>query len=188
MTSSTPKGRSTWRSPSRGPPCPPALPLSGRPCGRRRPPYNLREFTSSLRGEGDSIYSPSVHVGGKEWRVRVRRRWGDYNFDLQCNPEERSAWSLKVDWTITALSAEGGGRNEEEKRDGEEVNREDPTTSGLLIPPASIARFLTEDTASAVNSANGPPDLKLNITPLPVGSPGPISNPFIALSKAPQCS
>ncbi|CAG0904481.1 unnamed protein product, partial [Cyprideis torosa] len=148
----------------------------------------LRDFTSSLREDGDTIFSPSVHVGGKEWRVMVRRWGGEYSFRLQCNPEERSEWSLKADWTITALSAEGGGGNGEEKGDGEEVRRGRPLISGLPIPHASIARFLTEDTATGVNSANGPPDLKLNMSPLPVGSPGPISAPFIVLSTAPQCS
>ncbi|CAG0907004.1 unnamed protein product [Cyprideis torosa] len=122
--------------------------------------FQLREFTSSLREDGDRIYSPSVHVGGKEWRVMVRRGLREYAFYLQCNPEERNAWSLRADWTITLLSAGGGGGNEEKKEDGVEV----------------------------VNSANGPHDLKLKMAPLPVGSPGPISAPFIALSTAPQCS
>ncbi|CAG0900174.1 unnamed protein product [Cyprideis torosa] len=148
----------------------------------------LREFTSSLREDFDSIFSPSIHVGGKEWRVRVVRSSGDYYFRLQCNPEERSEWFLRADWTISLLSAEGGGRNEEEKGDGNEVSRGDPRTFGLLIPDDSIGRFLTGDSASAVNSANGPPDLKLNMAPLPAESPGPISAPFIALSTAPQRS
>ncbi|CAG0903753.1 unnamed protein product [Cyprideis torosa] len=147
----------------------------------------LRNFTSSLREEDDSIFSPSVHVGGKEWRVGVRKL-GGYYFHLQCNPEERSAWSLDVDWTISLLSAEGGQGNDEREEDSWEVNREDPRTSWLSIPDASIARFLTGDSATVVNSANGPHDLKIKMTPLPVGSPGPISAPFIALSTAPQCS
>ncbi|CAG0905963.1 unnamed protein product, partial [Cyprideis torosa] len=108
----------------------------------------LREFTSSLREDGDTIFSPSVHVGGVEWRVWVGRLIGDYDFSLQCNPEERSDWSLRVDWTISLLSAEGGGGNQERKGDGEEVSRGSPLTYGLSIPDASIARFLTGDTAS----------------------------------------
>ncbi|CAG0884002.1 unnamed protein product [Cyprideis torosa] len=108
----------------------------------------LRDFTSSLRGEDDSIHSPSVHVGGKEWRVWVRKLYGGYLFSLLCNPEERSEWSLRVDWTISLLSAGGGGGNEEEKRDGKEVYRGRPYTSWLSIPPASIARFLTGDSAT----------------------------------------
>ncbi|CAG0909212.1 unnamed protein product [Cyprideis torosa] len=125
--------------------------------------FQLREFTSSLREERDSISSPSVHVGGKEWRVGVGRLIGYYSFSLQCNPEERSDWSLKVDWSITVLSAGGGGGNEEMKGDGNEVNRRNPRTSGLSIPDDSIARFLTGDSATAVNSANGPPDLKIKM-------------------------
>ncbi|CAG0899644.1 unnamed protein product [Cyprideis torosa] len=155
----------------------------------------LWDLTSSLREDGDSIYSPSVHVGGKEWRVRVWRSSSYYFFSLQCNPEERSDWALKVDWTISLLSwsplmmeTNLGGGNEERKGHGEGVRRGDPTTSWLSIPDASIDRFLAGDTAIAVNSANGPPDLELNMAPLPVGSPGPISTPFIALSTASQCS
>ncbi|CAG0905566.1 unnamed protein product [Cyprideis torosa] len=106
----------------------------------------LREFTSSLREWGDSIFSPSVHVGGEEWRVRVSR-WGGYSFYLQCNPEERNAWSLRADWSISLLSAGGGGGNEEMKGDGEEVRRGRPLISGLYIPDYFIARFLTGDTA-----------------------------------------
>ncbi|CAG0906081.1 unnamed protein product [Cyprideis torosa] len=108
----------------------------------------LRNLTSSLREDGDRIYSPSVHVGGKEWRVRVDRLSGGYDFSLQCNPEERSAWSLEVDWTISLLSADGGWGKEEEKRDGEEVSREYPYTYALYIPRASVDRFLTGDTLS----------------------------------------
>ncbi|CAG0908726.1 unnamed protein product [Cyprideis torosa] len=148
----------------------------------------LRDFTSSLREWDDKIYSPSVHVGGKEWRVMVWRWRGDYSFRLQCTPEERNPWSLRADWTISLLSEGGGGGNEEEKRDGEEVRRGDPSTSILSIPDASIGRFLTGDTLSVVNPANGPHDLKLNMAPLPTESPGPISAPFIALPTAPQCS
>ncbi|CAG0902103.1 unnamed protein product, partial [Cyprideis torosa] len=108
----------------------------------------LRDFTSSLREVEDTIFSPSVHVGGKEWRVRVWR-WRDYYFHLQCNPEERSEWFLMADYTISLLSAGGGGGKEEEKRDGVEVNREDPSTSGLRrIPPEDIGGYLTGDTAS----------------------------------------
>ncbi|CAG0880757.1 unnamed protein product [Cyprideis torosa] len=66
----------------------------------------------------------------------------------KCNPEERSDWSLKADYTITVLSAEGGWRNEEGKGDGEEVSREYPRISGLYIPTADIRRFLTRDTAT----------------------------------------
>ncbi|CAG0896024.1 unnamed protein product [Cyprideis torosa] len=124
----------------------------------------LRNVTSSPREVYDSIFSPSVHPGGE------------------------SEWSLEVDWTISLLSADGGGWNQEKKEDGEEVNRGRPLTYGLSILHASIGRFLTGDSATAVNSANGPPDLELNMAPLPFESPGPISAPFIALSKAPQCS
>ncbi|CAG0908202.1 unnamed protein product, partial [Cyprideis torosa] len=108
----------------------------------------LREFTSSLREDFDSIFSPSIHVGGKEWRVWVERGSDDYSFSLQCSPEERRDWSLRADWTITALSAEGGGGNEEKKGDGEEVSREIPWIYGFSIPDDSIGRFLTGDFAS----------------------------------------
>ncbi|CAG0910153.1 unnamed protein product [Cyprideis torosa] len=107
--------------------------------------FQLRDFTSSLREHGDTILSPSVHVGGVEWRVMVRR-WADgYSFHLLCNPEERSEWSLEVDWTISLLSAEGGGGNEEGKWDADEVSRRRPYKPVLSIPEASIARFLTGD-------------------------------------------
>ncbi|CAG0892403.1 unnamed protein product [Cyprideis torosa] len=114
----------------------------------------LRDFTSSLREEGDSIFSPSVHVGGKEWRVWVRNKKGVLDdikygyFRLHCNPEERSEWSLRVDYTISLLSVDGGGGNEEGKEDGVEVRRDYPFTSGLSNQHVSIARFLTGDTFS----------------------------------------
>ncbi|CAG0891056.1 unnamed protein product [Cyprideis torosa] len=150
----------------------------------------LRDFTSSLREEGDRIYSPSVHVGGKEWRVMLVRSDGVDSFSLLCNPEERSDWSLKADWTITLLSVEGGRRNGEEKMDGVEFSRGSPYAYALNIPRASVDRFLTGDTLSVavVNPANGPPDLKLKMAPLPVGSPGPRSAPLVPLSTAPQWS
>ncbi|CAG0897638.1 unnamed protein product [Cyprideis torosa] len=109
----------------------------------------LRDLTTSLREEGDSMLSPSVHVGGKEWRVRAWRwRDGGYSFRLLCNPEERSDWSLEADYTITVLSAEGGGGNGKEMRVRWELSREYPVTFPLSIPRASIDRFLTGDTLS----------------------------------------
>ncbi|CAG0903290.1 unnamed protein product [Cyprideis torosa] len=109
----------------------------------------LRNVTSSLRDLGELIFSPSIHVGGKEWRVWVGRGFSDgYSFRLLCNPEERSTWSLKVDFTITLLSAEGGGGNLEKKMEGEEVRGGSPWTSWLFIPDSSIGRFLTGDNLS----------------------------------------
>ncbi|CAG0900319.1 unnamed protein product [Cyprideis torosa] len=140
----------SFEGPSLSPSPPPQRPI----VWEAEATLQLREFTSSLREDGDWIYSTSVHVGGKEWRVRVVRRaerWSDgYYFCLQCNAEERNAWSLMVDSSISLLSAGGGGGNEEKKkkREGDELSRECPSTYGLLIPDASIARFLTGDTAS----------------------------------------
>ncbi|CAG0885215.1 unnamed protein product [Cyprideis torosa] len=108
----------------------------------------LRNFTSSLREDWGLISSPSVHVGGVEWRVTVGRLNGSYGFFLQCYSEKRSDWSLKVDYTVTVLSAEGGGRNEEEKGDGQELIRAVPWKGVLDIPEVSIATFLVADTLS----------------------------------------
>ncbi|CAG0898831.1 unnamed protein product [Cyprideis torosa] len=113
----------------------------------------ISDLTSSLREEGDSIFSPSVHVGGAEWRVRVGRRYGYYNygyynFSLMCSPEEKEDWSLRADCNITVLSAVEGGRNEEGKKDGVEFSRGIPRTYWLRIRQDAIDRFLTGDILS----------------------------------------
>ncbi|CAG0899333.1 unnamed protein product, partial [Cyprideis torosa] len=106
----------------------------------------LREFTSSLKEDGDGISSRSVHVGGFEWRAWVRRR-SDYAFGLKCSLEKKEDWTLRVDWSMILLSAEGGGRNEETKGNGVEVRRGLPLTFGCHIRESDIHRFLTDDTA-----------------------------------------
>ncbi|CAG0891757.1 unnamed protein product [Cyprideis torosa] len=106
----------------------------------------LRDFTSSLREEGDQIFSPSVHVGGVEWRAWVWRGRTDYYFHVQCNPDERKDWTLNVDYTMTVLSTEEGGRN---ARGRAEFNRGRPGSSRLIsIPTVDIHRFLMGDTLS----------------------------------------
>ncbi|CAG0889882.1 unnamed protein product [Cyprideis torosa] len=107
----------------------------------------LRGVNSTLRDWGDMIFSPSVHVGGVDWRVWVGRDGGSYYVRLLCNVEERNDWSLKADWTITLLTTKGAGK--EKKTEGAEVSRGAPWTRSLLsISPNSIGNYLTGDTAS----------------------------------------